>query len=94
MGPNPLVTAQEATAGLDLFNPAIGVIDPARFASVDDVLAERRASTGRVLVIDGTGLWEGAGTGPPPARRTPIRPGGFTMHGPTAGCRPVRHQVR
>ncbi len=62
LGPNPLVTAQEATAGLDLFNPAIGAIDPARFASVDDVLAERRASTGRVLVIDGTGLWEGAGT--------------------------------
>jgi 2,4-dienoyl-CoA reductase-like NADH-dependent reductase (Old Yellow Enzyme family) len=60
---NPAVAAQEATAGLDLLgSPAIAAIDDARFATVDDVLAGRRRSGGRVLVIDGTGLWEGAGT--------------------------------
>jgi pyruvate/2-oxoglutarate dehydrogenase complex dihydrolipoamide dehydrogenase (E3) component len=29
---------------------------------VDDVLSGRRETTGRVLVIDGSGQWEGAGT--------------------------------
>ena len=62
LGPNPLVAGQEPTAGLDLFNPAIAEIDRARFASVDDVLSGRRPTPGRALVIDGTGLWEGAGT--------------------------------
>lgn len=60
---NPPVAAQEPTAGLDLFNaPAVADIDPALFASVDDVLTGRRESTGRVVIIDGTGQWEGAGT--------------------------------
>ncbi|MCU1606402.1 MAG: NemA [Modestobacter sp.] len=63
VGLNPAVAAQEPTAGLDHFNTAaITDIDPARFASVDDVLSGRRGSTGRVLVIDGSGQWEGAGT--------------------------------
>ena len=63
LGTNPAVTAQDPVAGMDLLNaPAIAGIDDARFASVDDVLSGRRRSSGRVLVIDGTGLWDGAGT--------------------------------
>src|SRR5829696_7447538 len=60
---NPAITAQDPTAGLDLFNaPAVAAIDEYRFASVDDVLSGRRGTTGRALVIDGSGHWEGAGT--------------------------------
>jgi 2,4-dienoyl-CoA reductase-like NADH-dependent reductase (Old Yellow Enzyme family) len=63
LGANPAVAAQDPAAGMDLLNsPAIAGIDDARFASVDDVLSGRRRSSGRVLVIDGTGLWDGAGT--------------------------------
>jgi 2,4-dienoyl-CoA reductase-like NADH-dependent reductase (Old Yellow Enzyme family) len=63
LGANPAIAAQDPTAGLDLLNsPAIAALEPPRFATVDDVLSGRRTSTGRVLVIDGTGLWEGAGT--------------------------------
>jgi pyruvate/2-oxoglutarate dehydrogenase complex dihydrolipoamide dehydrogenase (E3) component len=63
LGTNPAVTGQDPAAGLDLLNSsAIAGIDDARFASVDDVLSGRRRSSGRVLVIDGTGLWDGAGT--------------------------------
>jgi hypothetical protein len=63
LGANPALAAQEPAAGMDMLNsPAIAGIDDARFASVDDVLSGRRRSSGRVLVIDGTGLWDGAGT--------------------------------
>jgi 2,4-dienoyl-CoA reductase-like NADH-dependent reductase (Old Yellow Enzyme family) len=63
LGVNPAITAQEPAAGLDLLgSPAVAAIDPARLATVDDVLTGRRHSSGRVLLIDGTGLWEGAGT--------------------------------
>lgn len=63
LGTNPAITAQDPMAGLDHLNSAaITSIDGALFASVDDVLAGRRESTGRVMVIDGTGQWEGAGT--------------------------------
>jgi pyruvate/2-oxoglutarate dehydrogenase complex dihydrolipoamide dehydrogenase (E3) component len=63
LGTNPAPTAQEPAAGMDQLNsPAIAGIDDARFASVDDVLSGRRRSSGRVLLIDGTGLWDGAGT--------------------------------
>jgi 2,4-dienoyl-CoA reductase-like NADH-dependent reductase (Old Yellow Enzyme family) len=61
-GVNPAVAGQQPTAGLDLASPAIAAIDPARSASVDDVLSGRCRTPDRALVIDGTGLWEGAGT--------------------------------
>lgn len=63
LGENPPIAAQEPTAGLDLFNAAaIAGIDAARFASVDDVLSGRRGTSGRALVIDASGQWEGVGT--------------------------------
>jgi 2,4-dienoyl-CoA reductase-like NADH-dependent reductase (Old Yellow Enzyme family) len=63
VGVNPVVTAQEPTAGLDHFNAAaIAAIDESLFASVDDVLSGRRRATRRAVVIDGSGDWEGAGT--------------------------------
>jgi 2,4-dienoyl-CoA reductase-like NADH-dependent reductase (Old Yellow Enzyme family) len=63
LGENTSVTAQEPGAGLDQFNAnSVAAIDPARFASVDDVLTGRRGTAGRALVIDGSGQWEGAGT--------------------------------
>jgi 2,4-dienoyl-CoA reductase-like NADH-dependent reductase (Old Yellow Enzyme family) len=63
LGVNAAVAAQEPTAGLDMLNSGpVAAIDEARFATVDDVLSGRRRTSGRALVIDGTGLWDGAGT--------------------------------
>jgi NADPH-dependent 2,4-dienoyl-CoA reductase/sulfur reductase-like enzyme len=63
VGRNAGVTAQEPTAGLDMLgSPAVAGIDPTRVATVDDVLSGRRRTDGRAVVIDGTGLWDGAGT--------------------------------
>jgi pyruvate/2-oxoglutarate dehydrogenase complex dihydrolipoamide dehydrogenase (E3) component len=63
VGTNPPVTAQQPTAGLDqLDSRAIAGLDPDSVATVDDLLSGRRKAAGRILLIDGTGLWEGAGT--------------------------------
>lgn len=59
---NSAITHQEPVAGLDLFDPVLTSLDLSVLASVDDVLSGRRLVTGRAVVIDGTGQWEGAGT--------------------------------
>nr|WP_239028473.1 FAD-dependent oxidoreductase [Pseudonocardia acidicola] len=63
VAPNLPVTAQETEAGLDHFNSrAIRDLDGALVATVDEVLSGARVPGPKALVVDGTGLWEGAGT--------------------------------